>query len=158
MHPTVARKKISDYCCTCTAHSGATKAHDWMVSRLGPLFHTAGHRVRTQHAVSAFVGQKHGDVEIINYLQDTAGARNLVFNLSITHDRYGSKTHPHLNGLLSHSQDPDAPCRPPAASLPQERSTAGLVFYTSVARSRSERECVVYQYSLATLSPRPSLP
>eukprot|EP00802_Teleaulax_amphioxeia_P020169 Tamp_20441.p3 GENE.Tamp_20441~~Tamp_20441.p3 ORF type:complete len:130 (-),score=6.25 Tamp_20441:33-422(-) len=115
-----------------------------MVSRLGPLFRTAGHRVRTQHAVSAFVGQKHGDVEIINYLQDTAGARNLVFNLSITHDRYGSSTHPHLSGLLSHPQDPDAPCPPPAASLPQERSTVGLVFYTGVARSRSERECVVY--------------
>ena len=35
---------------------------------------------------------KRGDVEIINYLQDTAGARNLVFNLSITHDRYGSSS------------------------------------------------------------------
>ena len=31
---------------TCTAHSGASKAHDWMVSELGPLFRTAGHTVR----------------------------------------------------------------------------------------------------------------
>ena len=35
------------------AHSGATKAHDWMVSVLGPLFRTAGHTVRTQHCVTA---------------------------------------------------------------------------------------------------------
>ena len=38
-----------DHTSTCTAHSGATKAHDWMVSVLGPLFRTAGHVVRTQH-------------------------------------------------------------------------------------------------------------
>ena len=30
-----------DHTATCTAHSGATKAHDWMVSLLGPLFRTA---------------------------------------------------------------------------------------------------------------------
>ena len=27
-----------DHTSTCTAHSGATKAHDWMVGALGPLF------------------------------------------------------------------------------------------------------------------------
>ena len=32
-----------DHIATCTAHSGATKAHVWMVSVLGPLFRTAGH-------------------------------------------------------------------------------------------------------------------
>jgi len=52
---------------TCTAHSGATKAHDWMVGRLGPLFRTAGHKVRTQHAVSTSAEnrQKRGDVETL---------------------------------------------------------------------------------------------
>ena len=43
---------------TCTAHSGATKAHDWMVSVLGPL-----------HA-----GQRRGDVEVRSYLRDQAGS------------------------------------------------------------------------------------
>jgi hypothetical protein len=28
--------------CRVTVHSGASKAHDWMVSMLGPLFLTAG--------------------------------------------------------------------------------------------------------------------
>ena len=51
------------------AHSGATKAHDWMVSVLGPLFRTAGHTVRTQHGVTASAGQRRGDVEIRNYLR-----------------------------------------------------------------------------------------
>ena len=58
-----------DHTSTCTAHSGATKAHDWMVSVLGPLFRTAGHTVRTQHGVTASAGQRRGDVEIRNYLR-----------------------------------------------------------------------------------------
>jgi hypothetical protein len=50
-------------------------------------------------------------VEIRNYLRDQAGSRSLVFDLSITHNRYGSSSHVHQNGLLSHSQDLDAPLR-----------------------------------------------
>ena len=78
-----------------------------MVGRLGPLFRTAGHRVRTQHAVSTSAEnrQKRGDVEILNYLHDAAGSRNLVFDLAVTHDRYGSSAQPHQNGLLTHPQD-----------------------------------------------------
>jgi hypothetical protein len=62
---------------TCTAHSGATKAH-WMVSVLGPLFRMAGHTVRTQHGVTASAGQRRGDVEIRSYLRDQAGSRSIV--------------------------------------------------------------------------------
>ena len=51
-----------DHTSICTAHSGATKAHDWMVGVLGPLFRTAAHTVRTQHAVTASAGQRRGDV------------------------------------------------------------------------------------------------
>jgi hypothetical protein len=53
-----------DHTATCTAHSGATKTHDWMVSTLGGRFRTAGHTVRTQHGVTASAGQRRGDVEI----------------------------------------------------------------------------------------------
>ena len=35
---------------------------------LGPLFRTAGHT--TQHGVTASAGQRRGDVEIRNYVQD----------------------------------------------------------------------------------------
>jgi len=92
---------------TCRAHSGATKAHDWLVSVLGPLLRTAGHTVRTQHGVPASAGQRRGDVEIRNYLRDQAGSRSLVFDLSITHQRYGSSSHP-LQWALN-SQNIDAP-------------------------------------------------
>jgi hypothetical protein len=47
-----------DHTAPCTAHSGATKAHDWLVGVLGPLFRTAGHTVRTQHGVTANAGQR----------------------------------------------------------------------------------------------------
>jgi hypothetical protein len=53
-----------DHTSTCTAHSGATKEHYWMVSVLGPFFRTAGHVVRTQHRVTASAGQRRGDVEV----------------------------------------------------------------------------------------------
>ena len=97
-----------DHTITCTAHSGATKTHDWMVSALGPLFRTAGHTVRTQFGVTASAGQRRGDGEIRNYLRDQAGSRSLVFDLSITHDRYWSSSHPLQNGRLTHPQDIDA--------------------------------------------------
>jgi hypothetical protein len=100
-----------DHTSTCTAHSGATKTHDWMVGVLGPLFRTAGHTVRTQHDVTASAGPRCGDVEIRNYLQDTAGRRNLVFDLSMTHDRFGSSNHVQQKGLLSHAKEIDAPLR-----------------------------------------------
>ena len=87
------------------------KAHDWLVGVLGPMFHTAGHTVRTQHGVTASAGQRRGDVEIRNYMRDQAGSRSLVFDLSITHDRFGSSSHVQQNGLLSHPQDLDAPLR-----------------------------------------------
>jgi hypothetical protein len=100
-----------DHTSTCTANSGSTKAHDWMVGSLGPLFRTAGHTVRMQHGVTATAGQRCGDVEIRNYLQDAADRRSMVFDLSMTHDRFGSSSHVQQNGLLSHTQDLDAPLR-----------------------------------------------
>jgi hypothetical protein len=100
-----------DHTSTCTAHSGATKAHDWAVGVLCPLFRTAGHVVRTQHGNTASAGQRRGDVEVRHYLHDTTGSRRLVFDLSITHDRIGSSCHVQQNGLLSHPQDLDAPLR-----------------------------------------------
>jgi len=64
-----------------------------MIGVQGPLFRTAGHAVRTQHGVTASAGQRSGDVELRSYLQDAAGRRSLVFDLSMTHDRFGSSSH-----------------------------------------------------------------
>jgi hypothetical protein len=57
-------------------------AHDWMVGVLGQLFRMARHTVCTQHGVTASAGQLRGDVELCSYLQDAAGRRSLVFDLS----------------------------------------------------------------------------
>jgi hypothetical protein len=76
----------------------------------GPARH-AGHTVRTQHGVTTSACERRGDVEIRNYMRDQAGSRSLVFDLSITHDRYGSSSHVQQNGLLSHPRDLDAPLR-----------------------------------------------
>ena len=56
-------------------------------------------------------GQRRGDMELRSYLQDAAGRRSLVFDLSMTHDRFGSSSHVQQNVLLSHPQDLDAPLR-----------------------------------------------
>ena len=48
---------------------------------------------------------------IRNYMGDQAGNRSLVFDLSITQDRFGSSSHVQQNGLLSHPQDLDDPLR-----------------------------------------------
>ncbi len=48
------------------------------------------------------------NVELRSYLQDVVGCRSLVFDLSMTHDRFGSSSHVQQNCLLSHHQDLNA--------------------------------------------------
>ncbi len=66
---------LGDHLCTCTAHSGAKKAHDWTVGQLADLFrttHTAKTRAKTQQVVRSR-GQHCGDVELVGYLANAAG-------------------------------------------------------------------------------------
>ncbi len=84
--------------CTCTAHSGAKKAHEWTVGQLADLFHTT-HTAKTQQVVRSR-GQHCGDVELEGYLANAAGPVPLVLDLRITHDRFGSSSDPTLNGTL----------------------------------------------------------
>jgi hypothetical protein len=44
-------------------------------------------------------GQQRGDVEVRSYLRDQSGSRNLVFDLSITHDRFGQAVTCNRTGL-----------------------------------------------------------
>jgi hypothetical protein len=43
---------LGDHLCTCTAHSGAKKAHDWAVDQLADLFRTTT-KVKTQQVVKS---------------------------------------------------------------------------------------------------------
>ncbi len=82
--------------CTCTAHSGAQKTHDWVVDQLVDLFHTT-HKVKTQH-VTKIRGRHCGDVDLTVYLVNTVGTVSFVLDLLIDHDHFGSTSY---QGLLS---------------------------------------------------------
>ena len=70
---------LGDHLCTCTAHSGAKKAHDWTVDQLADLFRTT-HKVKTPH-VAKRLGQHCGDIELAGYLANAAGPVPLVLDL-----------------------------------------------------------------------------
>jgi hypothetical protein len=53
---------LGDHLCTCTAHSGAKKAHDWAADQIADLFRTT-HNVKTQQ-VARSRGQRCGDIEL----------------------------------------------------------------------------------------------
>jgi hypothetical protein len=81
---------LDDHLGTCTAHSGAKKAHDWAVDQLPDLFRTT-HGVKTEQVVKSR-GQHCGDIELAGYLQNAVGTVPLVMDLRITHERWGSST------------------------------------------------------------------
>jgi hypothetical protein len=89
---------LGDHLNTCTAHSGAKKAHDWKVDQIADLFRTT-HKVKTQEVVK-IRGQRYGDVDLSGCLTNTPGPVPLVLDLRISHDRVGSGTDPTLNGQL----------------------------------------------------------
>jgi hypothetical protein len=71
---------LGDHLNTCTAHSGAKKAHDWMVDQLADLFRTT-HKVKTQQVVKSR-GQHCGDIELAGYLANETGPVPLVLGPS----------------------------------------------------------------------------
>ncbi len=96
---------MGDHFCTCTAHAGAKKAHDWAVDQLADLFRTT-HTVKTQH-VTKSRGRHCGDIELAAYLANAAGPVPLVLDLRIAHDRFGSSSDLNLNGYLHYPDDID---------------------------------------------------
>ena len=96
---------LGDHLCTCTAHSGAKKNHDWVVDQLADLFRTT-HKVKTQQ-VARNRGQRCGDIELAGYLANVSGPVPLVLDLHIAHDRFGSRSDPSINGHLHYPHDLD---------------------------------------------------
>ena len=98
---------LGDHVSTCTAHSGAKKAHDWAVDQLADLFRTS-HKLKTQQ-VARSRGQRCGDIELAGYLVNAAGPVPLVVDLRIAHERWGSSSDPSINGHLHYPNDVDRP-------------------------------------------------
>jgi len=67
---------LGDHLCTCTPHSDAKKAHDWVVDQLADLFRTT-HKAKTRQ-VARSRGQQCGDIELTDYLGNAAGPVPLV--------------------------------------------------------------------------------
>ena len=101
----IAVDALDDHVSTCTAHSGAKKAHDWAVHLLADLFRTT-HKVKTERVVRSR-GQRCGDLEITSYLVNESGPVPLVLDLRIAHDRWGSSSDPSINGHLHYPNDID---------------------------------------------------
>jgi hypothetical protein len=122
--------RLGNHLCTCTAHSGAKKAHDWAVAQIADLFRTS-HKVKTQQVARSW-GQRCGDIELAGYLANAAGPVQqsmrqlqqsmqlagylatpaagpvpLVLDLRIAHERWGSSSDPTLNGHLHYPNDVD---------------------------------------------------
>ena len=72
---------LGDHISTCTAHSGAKKAHDWTVDPIADLFRTT-HKVKTQQVIKSR-GQHCGDIELAGYLANAAGPVPVVLDLRI---------------------------------------------------------------------------
>ena len=88
----IALDDLGDHVSTCTARSGAKKAHDCVVEQIADLFRTT-HKVKRQQVVRSR-GQRCGDIELAAYLADTAGPVPLVLDLRIAHERWGSTSTP----------------------------------------------------------------
>jgi hypothetical protein len=105
---------LGDHLCTCTAHSGVKKAHDWVVDQIDDLFHTT-HKAKT-HQVVKIRGHHCGDIEFVGYLSTVAGPVPLVMDLRVAHDRVGSSADPALNGHLRYPNNLDQSLNDTAAT------------------------------------------
>jgi len=86
------------------------KTHDWAVDQFAPILRSAGHSVKCQYKVAPSEGGKREDLEIVGYLRDATGPRNLVIDLNMTHDRHSRSTsNPQTNGNLTHPDFLDKP-------------------------------------------------
>ncbi len=97
--------EMGDHLCTCTAHSGDKKVHDWVVDQLTDFFRST-HKVKTQQVVIKW-GQNCGDIELVGYLTNATGPVSLVLDLRVVTDRVGSSADPALNGHLRYPNNLD---------------------------------------------------
>jgi hypothetical protein len=73
---------MGDHLCTCTAHSGAKKAHDWTVDQLADLFRST-HKVKEEQHMTKSRGRHCGDIEVTSHLPNVADPVSLVLDLLV---------------------------------------------------------------------------
>ena len=75
------------------------------IEQLADLFRTTT-KVKTAQVVRS-LGQRCGIIELAEYLADAAGPVNVVQDLRITHERFGSSSNPSFNGTLHYPAPTD---------------------------------------------------
>jgi hypothetical protein len=99
---------LGDHLCTCTAHSGAKKAHD--DGRLSNSM--TSFTQHTKRKRNRWLGARVGDLGTLNCLvtsRNAAGPVPSVLDLRIAHERWGSSSDPSINGHLHYPNDVDRP-------------------------------------------------
>jgi hypothetical protein len=140
---------LGDHLCTCTAHSGAKKAHDWAVDQIADLFRTR-HKAKTQQ-VARSRGQRCGDIELAGYLANylAAGPVPLVLDLRIAHERWEVALTLVLNGHLHCPNDVDRPLNEAAvakirqyrADFFNNRPSNAISFMPAIASTSGRLHC-----------------
>ena len=82
--------------------------------QLQPLFGSLGHKVRVQTAVTASRGKQRGDVQFRKFLHHNGAPRDLVFDLTITHEQWGDTDDPYKMSKLRHPANFNKPLQEPA--------------------------------------------
>ena len=82
--------------------AASTQAHDWAVTQLKPLLRSLGHQVCVQTEVTASKRQHRRGVQLREYLPHNGAPRDLVFDLTLTRERYGAAEDPSKVGHLRH--------------------------------------------------------
>ena len=129
--------QYEDHALTCNTHGGAAKSHDWAVAQEAALFRSLGNNVRTQMRVTG-VGpnrKQRGDIELEAYLPHPLvdkEKRNLVMDLTLQHERFGSSMK-ETNGTLCVSlKNRDRPIEQAARDLVYLHATKETKNYLDV--------------------------
>jgi len=102
---------MPDHAQCCQSVAASTQAHAWAIIQLQPLFRSLGHDVRVQSAVTVSRGQQRGDMQLKGHLKHNSVERDLVFDLFVTHERWGASKEPSKNGHFCYPDDLNRPLR-----------------------------------------------
>jgi len=92
--------QYGDHVLTCKKHTGAITGHDHVMNVLAQLACNSGLRVRINRKVvtTAADSNKQGDIQAMEF--GIPGYEDLVWDVSLVSDRFGSSTQHGLNGKL----------------------------------------------------------
>ena len=77
--------------------------------QLKPIFGSPGHEVRVQTAATASRGRQRVDVQTREFLHHNGAPSDLVFDLTLMHERWGDTDDPHKMHKLRHPADINKP-------------------------------------------------